>query len=76
VRIYRLKVLLLMRMPLPPATSASDVARLTTLVVLMANISEIVRVVVRCGLSAAAQLRLFLILLEVATPLIVNLLRS
>ena len=73
---YRLKVLLLMKMPLSPATSASDVARLTTLVVLMANMSLIVPVAVRCGFFTAVSLRLLQGLLEVTTPLILNLLRS
>ena len=75
VHTYRLKVLLLMKMPLSLATSASDVARLKTLVVLMANMSQIVPVVVRCGLFAAVPLRLLQVLLEVTTPLIVYLLR-
>ena len=64
-----------MKMPLSLATSASDVARLKTLVVLMANMSQIVPVVVRCGLFAAVPLRLLQVILEVTTPLLVNLLR-
>ena len=62
-------------MPLSLATSTSDVARLKTLVVLMANMSQIVPAVVRCGLFAAVPLRLLQVILEVTTPLLVNLLR-
>ena len=47
--IYGLKVLILMNMPSSTATSASDVVRLTTLVVLMANMSQIVHMIVSCG---------------------------